>query len=250
MFTNPDLLDGRVAIVTGSTRGIGRGIAERFARCGAAVVVTGRDESKAQQVAAELPGRAIGLGLDVRFSDQVNAAVEATERQLGPVDILINNAGIDRDAYVTRVTDELWQEVIDTNLSGAFWAIRAVVPGMKERHHGNIVNVISWSGLRGNPAQAAYAASKAGLYGVTLTCAKELGQFGIRVNALAPSAETDMVHETLDPAREHEYLAKRPVGRAWGTFDEVADTALFLASDASSYITGQVINVDGGLHLN
>ena len=243
-------LAGKVALVTGSTRGIGCGIAHALARVGASVVVTGRDRDAAERVAAELPGEAIGMALDVRSSAEVDAVVGATLELRGRIDILVNNAGIDRDAFITRVTDELWRDVIDTNLSGAFWALRAVTGPMKAAGSGVILNVLSWSGLRGNPAQAAYASSKAGLLGLTLTAAKELGRFGIRVNGLAPSAETDMVTATIPPERYAEYTDRRPLGRAWGTLDEVADGALFLVSDRSSYVTGQVLNIDGGLHLH
>lgn len=243
-------LDGRVAIVTGGTRGIGRSIAERLIDAGASVVVTGRQAESARAVAVELGGAAMGLGIDVRHSEEADRLVAATLEAFGRLDILVNNAGVARDAFITRVTDELWREVIDTNLTGAFWVLRAVVPTMKAQRSGNVLNVLSWSGLRGNAAQAAYASSKAGLLGLTLTAAKELGRWGIRVNGLAPSMETDMVAETIEPERYDEYTSRRPVGRAWGTPEEIAAAAHYLVSDLSSYTTGQVLNVDGGLHLN
>lgn len=243
-------LIGRLAVVTGSTRGIGHAIAARLAASGATVVITGRDEAAARSVAADLDGRATGYGLDVRSSEDVQRVVAGVLDQHGRIDVLVNNAGIDRDAYITRVTDEMWSDVLDTNLTGAFRGIRAVVPTMKRQGRGVILNVLSWSGLKGNAGQAAYSASKAGLHGLTLTAAKELGRFGIRVNGLAPSMETDMVAENLDPDRYEEYTRRRPLGRPWATAEEVAAAAHFLVSDQSSFTTGQLLHVDGGLHLN
>lgn len=246
------MLEGKVALITGSTRGIGKGIARRFCAEGARVVVNGRDEKDAERVAAELAeggGVTMGVGADVSSSASVDAMVAAALDHWGAVDVLVNNAGVARDHFLTRVTDEEWQSTIDTNLSGPFYAIRAVVPHMKESGGGgSIVNVLSWSGLRGNVGQAAYSASKAGLYGLTLSCAKELAKFSIRVNAISPMAPTDIGVDMPDHIKEKAFK-RVPLHRA-GTLEEVAEGALFLASDRGSFTTGQVLNVDGGLHLN
>jgi 3-oxoacyl-[acyl-carrier protein] reductase len=241
------VLDGKVVIVTGSTRGIGRGIAERFAAEGARVVVHGRDAEQVERVAAALPGEAVGMAADVRDAAAVHALVDATVARWGRVDVLVNNAGVALDNFASRVTDERWLDSLATNLSGPFWAIRAAIPVMKDNGGGSIVNVVSWAGLRGNVGQAPYAASKAGLYGLTLALAKELGKFSIRVNALSPMASTEM-SDAMPERLRTEAIRRTPLHRH-GTVAEVAEAALFLASDRSSYSTGVVLHVDGGLHL-
>lgn len=241
-------LDGRVCIVTGSTRGLGRAIVGRFHAEGAQVVVSGRGQEDCDSVAKELGDRALPVACDVSSSDAVNALVARTLDAWGRVDVLVNNAGIAADHFLTRVTDEEWDHTLATNLSGPFYAIRAVVPAMKEQNSGSVINVLSWSGLRGNVGQAAYSASKAGLYGLTLSAAKELAKFGVRVNGLSPMAPTDIGVEMPEELRK-KALSRVPLHRA-GTLDEVSEAALFLASDRSSFTTGQVLNVDGGLHLN
>lgn len=239
-------LDTKVAIVTGSTRGIGRGIAARFADEGAVVVVHGRSQDGAASVAEEIGRGALGLGADVSDSRAVDALVAHAVEAFGRVDVLVNNAGIALDNFVTRTTDERWAAVLGTNLSGPFYVTRAVVPHMKH-NGGSIVNVVSWSGLRGNVGQSAYAASKAGLHGLTLALAKELAKFGIRVNALSPAAPTEIGVDM--PAELRAKALRRTPLRRTGTVDEVAEGALFLASERSSFTTGQVLHVDGGLHL-
>lgn len=240
-------LDGKVAIVTGSTRGIGRAVATRFAAEGARVVVHGRSHEAAAAAAAEIAGDTIGIAGDVRDPAAGDRLVEQAVTTWGAVDVLVNNAGVALDNFLTRTTDERWAEVLETNLYGPFYVTRAAVPHMKDQGGGTVVNVVSWSGLRGNVGQAAYAASKAGLHGLTLALAKELAKFGIRVNALSPAAGTDMGDDMPAELRE-KALRRIPLHRG-GTVEEAAEGALFLASGRSSYVTGQVLNVDGGLHL-
>jgi 3-oxoacyl-[acyl-carrier protein] reductase len=243
-----NILDGRVALVTGSTRGIGRGIAARLAREGARVVVNGRKTADAEAVAKELGHGAIGLGADVSDPEQVAQLIQQTLASLARVDILVNNAGVALDNFLTRISDERWEQVIGTNLSGPLYLMRAIVPGMKEQGGGSILNILSWSGLRGNVGQGAYSASKAGLYGLTLSAAKELGKFGIRVNGLAPAVRTDMGEKMTDKVRKK--AGGRVPLRVDANVDDVAEGALFLVSDRARFTTGQVLHVDGGLHLS
>lgn len=241
------MLSGRVCLVTGSTRGIGRTMAERFLAEGASVIVNGRAPVDCNAVASELGAGTLPVAADVADPAQVARLVATTVEAFGRLDVVVNNAGIARDNFLTRVTDEDWAAVLGVNLSGAFYALRAVVPIMKDQGGGSVINMVSWAGQRGNVGQAAYSASKAGLIGLTLSCAKELAKFGIRVNALAPMVPTEMTsgmsEELVDKA-----LKRVPLHR-FGTAAEVAEAALFLASDRSSYTTGQVLNVDGGIHL-
>jgi 3-oxoacyl-[acyl-carrier protein] reductase len=241
-------LQDRVVIVTGSTRGIGRAIADRFAREGARVVVSGRSEAAAESVAKEIGGEALALAADVSDPAAAAGLVERTVREAGRVDALVNNAGVALDNFVTGVTDERWDAVIGTNLAGPLYLIRATVPHMKEQGGGVILNLLSWSGLRGNVGQAAYSASKAGLHGLTLSMAKELGKFGIRVNGLAPAVPTDMGAEMTEDLKKRA-RGRRPI-KIDGTPEDVAEGALFLVSDRARFTTGQVLHVDGGLHLN
>jgi 3-oxoacyl-[acyl-carrier protein] reductase len=241
-------LAGRVALVTGSTRGIGRGIAARFAAEGARVVVNGRSSDDTERVAKELGPAAIGIAADIGDSAQAERLVAETVARLGRLDVLVNNAGIALDNFVTKASDERWRRVLDTNLSGPLYLIRAAVPAMREQGGGSILNVVSWSGLRGNVGQAAYSASKAGLYGLTLSLAKELGKFGIRVNALAPAVPTEMAAEMPEELKEK--ARKRRALKIDGTIQDVAEGALFLVSERARFTTGQVLHVDGGLHLN
>jgi NAD(P)-dependent dehydrogenase (short-subunit alcohol dehydrogenase family) len=162
--------------------------------------------------------------------------------------VLVNNAGVALDNFVTKTSDERWRRVLDTNLSGPLYLIRAAVPVMKERGGGAILNIVSWSGLRGNVGQAAYSASKAGLYGLTLSMAKELGKFGIRVNALAPAVPTEMAAEMPEELKEK--ARRRRALKIDGSVEDVVEGALFLVSDRSRFTTGQVLHVDGGLHLS
>ena len=240
-------LDGLVALVTGSTRGIGHGIARRLAAEGAHVIVHGRRTVDAERVAAEIPGKTIGIGADMADASQVATLIEAAVHEGGGLDVLVNNAGVALDGFVTRITDEHWNTVLATNLSGPFFAIRSAVPIMKRQGSGAIINIVSDAGGRGSAGQAAYSASKAGLIGLTFALAKELGAFGIRVNAISPTADTDMVKQA-PPARIADAVSRSPLGRL-ADFDEVAEAALFLGSSRSRSTTGQILHVDGGFHL-
>lgn len=240
-------LAGRVAIVTGSSRGIGRGIAERLAAAGARVVVHGRDIAACEAVAATLPG-AIAIAGDIGGPGFADGLVETTVARLGRLDIVVNNAGVAIDNFITGVTDERWAATLSTNLTGPFSVLRAAVRVMKAADGGAILNVISWAGERGNVGQAAYSASKAGLHALTLTGAKELGKFGIRVNSLSPAVPTDMGAQ-MDERLRKISASRRPL-KMEGLIADVAEGALFLVSDRSRFITGDVLHVDGGLHLN
>jgi 3-oxoacyl-[acyl-carrier protein] reductase len=239
-------LSGTVAFVTGSTRGIGHAVARALHGAGAKVAVVGRDAERARAVAAELGEGTVGVGCDVARGDQVEAAVAAAEAALGPVTLLVNNAGLTRDNILLRLTDEDWDAVLDANLKGAFHTTRAVIKGMMKRRAGRIVNVSSIVGLTGNKGQSNYAASKAGLIGFTKSIAKEYASRGILANCIAPGfIETDMT-SGLPEAAKATLLEGIALGRL-GRPEDVAGAVLFLASDLAGYITGQVLVVDGGL---
>jgi 3-oxoacyl-[acyl-carrier protein] reductase len=239
-------LAGRVAFVTGSTRGIGLAIARAFHGAGARVAVIGRDAERARAVAAELGERTVGLGCDVAVAERVETAIAAAESALGPIDVLINNAGLTRDNILLRLSDADWDAVLDANLKGAFHTTRSVLKGMMKRRAGRIINVTSIVGLVGNRGQANYAASKAGLIGFTKSVAKEYAGRGILANCIAPGyIETDMTN-SLPEAAKASLLQDIALGRL-GRPEDVAGAALFLASDLATYITGQVLVVDGGL---
>jgi 3-oxoacyl-[acyl-carrier protein] reductase len=239
-------LTGRVALVTGSTRGIGRAIAERLASAGARVAVTGRDVERARQVAGELSPDARGFACDVGDTASVATLVESVERELGAVDILVNNAGLTRDNVLFRIKDDDWDAVLDANLRGAFAAIRAASRGMMKRRWGRIINIASVVGIVGNKGQANYAASKAGLIGLTKSVAKELASRNILANVVAPGfIETDMTAAMTDEAKQT-LSAQIPLARL-GTPEDIAGLVAFLSSDFSAYITGQVFVVDGGM---
>jgi len=239
-------LTGQTAFVTGSTRGIGRAIAEVLYAAGAKVAVVGRDAGRAQAVAAELGDRAAGVGCDVADGTQVDDAIAAAEQALGPVTILVNNAGLTRDNLLIRLSEADWDTVLDANLKGAFHTTRAVVKGMMKRRAGRIINIASVVGLTGNKGQANYAASKAGLIGFTKSVAKEYASRGVLVNCVAPGfIETDMTGALPADARDS-LLGQIALGRL-GKPADVAHAVLFLASDWAGYITGQVLVVDGGM---
>jgi 3-oxoacyl-[acyl-carrier protein] reductase len=239
-------LSGRTAFVTGSTRGIGLAIARALYDAGAKVAVVGRDVERARSVATSLGERAAGVACDVARAEQVDAAVAAAEGILGPVDILVNNAGLTRDNIMLRLSDADWDTVIDANLKGAFHTIRTTLKGMMKRRWGRIINIGSIVGLTGNKGQANYAASKAGLIGLTKSVAKEYASRNILVNCIAPGfIETDMT-DALPAEARATLLEEIALGRL-GRPEDIAGTVLFLASDLASYITGQVLVVDGGM---
>jgi 3-oxoacyl-[acyl-carrier protein] reductase len=239
-------LTGRVALVTGSTRGIGRSIAEALAECGARVAIAGRDAAKAQEVATQISPEARGFGCDVADVASVTALVSAVEAAFGSLDILVNNAGLTRDNIMLRLKDEDWDAVIDANLRGAFAATRAATRGMMKRRSGRIINIASVVGLVGNKGQSNYAASKAGLIGLTKAVAKELASRNILVNAIAPGfIETDMT-KAMTPEARAALLGSIPLERL-GSPKDVAAMVAFLASEHAGYITGQVLVVDGGM---
>ena len=239
-------LSGKNVLVTGSTRGIGRAIAETLAKAGARVAVVGRDLKKAQEAATAIGNGSQGFACDVTDTTAVTKLVADVEAAFGSIDVLVNNAGITRDNLVMRLKDDDWDAVINANLRGAFAAIRAVSRGMMKRRSGRIINISSIIGIIGNKGQANYAASKAGLIALTKSVAKELGSRNILVNAVAPGfIETEMTAAMTPEAREG--LGKQIALERLGTPQDVAATVAFLASDLSSYITGQVLVVDGGM---
>lgn len=239
-------LSGKNALVTGSTRGIGRAIAQALAAAGARVAVVGRDQAKADEVATAIGGGACGFACDLADAAAAGALVDRVASALGSVDILVNNAGLTRDNLMLRMTDEDWQTVIDANLRAAFLTMRAATRGMMKKKWGRIVNMASVVGLVGNKGQANYAASKAGLIGLSKSVAKEFASRNILVNVVAPGfIETDMT-AAMTPEARSTLSAQIPLGRL-GTPDDLAGLIVFLASDHAAYITGQVLVVDGGM---
>ncbi|MEO5903287.1 MAG: 3-oxoacyl-[acyl-carrier-protein] reductase [Gemmatimonadaceae bacterium] len=239
-------LSGKTALVTGSTRGIGKSVAIALAESGARVAVVGRDLAKAQEAAAAIGHDAMGFACDVSDTGAVATLIGDVEKAFGGIDILVNNAGLTRDNLVMRLKDQDWDDVMNANLRGAFAAIRAVSRGMMKKRAGRIINMASVVGLNGNKGQANYAASKAGLIALTKSVAKELGSRNILVNAIAPGfIETEMT-AAMTPEARAALTGLIPLERL-GKTEDIAAAVVFLASDYASYITGQVIVVDGGM---
>lgn len=240
-------LEGAVAIITGAFRGIGLATARELAAAGAQIALVNRDRTRAEEALAQVPeGRGRAFICDVTDADCVAAMVDQVESEIGPVSILVNNAGVTRDRLLLRIDDEDWDVVMDVNLKAAFNLTRMVARRMVRRRSGSIINVSSVVGLMGNPGQSNYAAAKAGLIGFTKSVAKELASRGIRVNAVAPGyIETQMTAD-LDARTQEALLALIPMGEL-GQPEDVAPVIRFLAGPGARYITGQVIVVDGGM---
>jgi 3-oxoacyl-[acyl-carrier protein] reductase len=245
-------LDGKVALVTGGSRGIGAAICAELGAAGATVVVNYvRDQSAAAAVCdrvRESGGRAEAVRGDVSTAEGAASLVSQVESDVGPIDILVNNAGITRDDLIMRLSEEDWHTVIDTNLGGAFFTCRALSRPMLKRRTGAIVNISSIVGVHGNAGQTNYAASKAGLIGLTKSLAKELGGRGIRVNAIAPGYIATELTDALPEEARSAILGNTPLGRL-GEPEDVARAVRFLVSDAAGFITGDVLAVDGGLGI-
>ena len=245
------MLDGKVALVTGAARGIGKAIALKFASEGADVaftdlVINEAAEETISEIAA-FGHKVKGFASNAANFDETHAVVEEILKDFGRIDILVNNAGITKDGLVMRMSEAQWDAVIAVNLKSAFNFIHAVIPQMARQKGGSIINMSSIAGQMGNPGQINYASSKAGLIAMAKSVAKEMGSRGIRANAIAPGFIVSEMTNALPEAVREEYIKNIPLKRG-GTVDEIANTALYLASDLSSYVTGQVIAVNGGLY--
>ena len=242
-------LSGQVALVTGASRGIGKGIALRLASCGATVAAVARTVEGCKSTIESIEaggGKAESWACDVAKSLDVNRVVEEIEAKFGRIDVLVNNAGVTRDGLILRMEDDAWNAVIETNLTGTFFFCRAVGAVMMRKRYGRIVNIASIAGLIGNPGQANYSASKAGVIGLTQTVARELASRGITVNAVAPGFITTDMTDVLPDKIKAEVKERVPV-RRFGTPEDIADLVCCLCGPGAGYVTGQVIAVDGGL---
>lgn len=244
------LLAGQHALVTGAAQGIGRAIAELFLRHGAAVALADVNAEAVGAAAAELSalGETLPLTVEVSSSASVDAAVKAALEKWGALEILVNNAGITRDGLAMRMKDDDWDKVIAVNLTGAFWCARAVLRPMLKQRAGRIITMSSVVGVIGNLGQVNYAAAKAGLIGMTKTLARECASRGVTVNAIAPGFIDTAMTRAIPETEKPNILARIPLGRM-GTVDDIAQAALFLASPGAAYITGQVLQVDGGMGM-
>ena len=245
------MLDGKVALITGAARGIGKAIALKFAQEGADVAFTDLVINEAaEETISEIAAyghKVKGYASNAANFDETHAVVEEILQEFGHIDILVNNAGITKDGLVLRMSEAQWDAVIAVNLKSAFNFIHAVIPSMARQKGGSIINMASIAGQMGNPGQINYASSKAGLIAMAKTVAKEMGSRGIRANAIAPGFIVSEMTNALPEAVREEYIKSIPLKRG-GTVEEIANTALYLGSDLSSYVTGQVIAVNGGLY--
>ena len=245
------MLDGKVALITGAARGIGKAIALKFAQEGADVAFTDLVINEAaEETISEIAAyghKVKGYASNAANFDETHAVVEEILKEFGHIDILVNNAGITKDGLVLRMSEAQWDAVIAVNLKSAFNFIHAVIPQMARQKGGSIINMASIAGQMGNPGQINYASSKAGLIAMAKTVAKEMGSRGIRANAIAPGFIVSEMTNALPEAVREEYIKSIPLKRG-GTVEEIANTALYLGSDLSSYVTGQVIAVNGGLY--
>lgn len=244
-------LEGRVALVTGASQGIGKAIALELAKAGATVALAARNEAKLAEVQAEIEaagGKAESFALDVNNEEAIKATAKDIVAKLGAVHILVNNAGVTRDTLMLRMKTSDWDDVLDTNLKGAFLLTQALLQPMMKARWGRVINISSVNGELGAPGQANYSASKAGLIGLTKSMAREFASRGITVNAVAPGfIETDMTH-VLTEDQKNAMLGAVPLGRA-GTVADIAAAVRFLASDDAAYITGHTLDVNGGLYM-
>ena len=240
--------EGKIALVTGASRGIGRAIAETLVARGAKVIGTATSESGAQAISDYLGANCKGLMLNVTDPASIESVLENVRAEFGEVDILVNNAGITRDNLLMRMKDDEWNDIIETNLSSVFRLSKAVMRAMMKKRHGRIITIGSVVGTMGNAGQANYAAAKAGLIGFSKSLAREVASRGITVNVVAPGfIETDMTRALTDEQRAGT-LAAVPAGRL-GTPNEIASAVAFLASDEASYITGETLHVNGGMYM-
>ena len=246
------MLNGKVVLVTGASRGIGRAIALTLGSAGATVIGTATSEEGAKNISKTFSENNIlgrGMSLNVTDNDQISNVLKAVTEEYGTVDILINNAGITRDNILLRMKEDEWDEIISTNLSSVYKMSKAVLRGMIKKRSGRVISITSVVGAMGNAGQSNYAASKAGIIGFTKSLAREVGVRGITVNAIAPGfIETDMT-DSLPDAQKAALASQIPMGRL-GTVDEIAKAVLFLAGDNASYITAQTIHINGGMYAS
>ena len=247
-FFTAESFAGRVALVTGATRGIGRAVAMALAECGAKVIGTATSEAGAAQISEVLGDKGRGIVLNVTDAEASKAAVDAIVAEFGRLDILVNNAGITRDMLAMRLSDEAWDAVIETNLTAVFRLTRAVLRPMMKQRFGRIINMSSVVGAMGNAGQANYAAAKAGMIGMSKSVAREVASRGVTVNCVAPGfIETDMTAALPEDVKTH-LMAQIPAARL-GKKDDIAAAVLYLASEPAGYVTGTVLHVNGGMFM-